>query len=199
MKNEVKIYLLLTARKAIAQNLGIKWDGYKEGYEVLKVDLPAKSELNDVKGTFVTLTIDGDLRGCIGQITPTEPISTTVRDNAISAAVHDHRFSMLSAEEFYRTQIEVSVLSKPVQVKYTDHKDLFSKIEQGKHGVIIRLDGHSSTFLPQVWEDIQSKQDFFTQLCLKARIFPDEWRNGKLEVYTYTVEHFNEKDLRLEI
>jgi AmmeMemoRadiSam system protein A len=199
MKNELKIYLLLTARKAIAENLGIKWDGYKEGYEIIKVTQPPKSELNEVKGTFVTLTIDGMLRGCIGQITPTEPISTTVRDNAISAAMHDPRFSMLSAEEFYRAQVEISILSKPVQLKYTDHKELFSKIEQGKHGIIIRMEGHSATFLPQVWDDIQTKQEFFTQLCLKARIFPDEWRSGKLEVYTYTVEHFNEKELRLEI
>jgi AmmeMemoRadiSam system protein A len=199
MKNELKIYLLLTARKAIAENLGIKWDGYKEGYEIIKVTQPPKSQLNEVKGTFVTLTIDGMLRGCIGQITPTEPISTTVRDNAISAAMHDPRFSMLSAEEFYRAQVEISILSKPVQLKYTDHKELFSKIEQGKHGIIIRMEGHSATFLPQVWDDIQTKQEFFTQLCLKARIFPDEWRSGKLEVYTYTVEHFNEKELRLEI
>ena len=199
MKNELKIYLLLSARKAIADNLGIKWDGYKEGYEIIKVSVPSKSELNEVKGTFVTLTIEGVLRGCVGQITPTQALSITIRDNAISAAVHDPRFTMLSAEEFYRTQVEISILSKPAQVKYTGHKDLFSKIEEGKHGVIIRLDGHSATFLPQVWDDIKTKEEFFTQLCLKARIFPDEWRSGKLEVHTYTVEHFSEKDLSLEI
>jgi AmmeMemoRadiSam system protein A len=199
MKNEHKIYFLMMARKSIADNLGIKWDGYKEGYELLNVATPPKTELHEVKGTFVTLTIDKQLRGCIGQIVPTESIDVTVRDNAISSAVHDPRFPALSVDEFYRTVVEISILSKPVPLKYKDAKDLLDKIEHGKHGIIIKHEGHSATFLPQVWEEVKKKEDFLTHLCMKARLFPDEWRNGKLEVSTYTVDHFDEKELGLEI
>ncbi len=198
MKNEHKIYLLMIARKSIADNLGIKWEGYKEGYELLKMEKP-KTEIHDVKGTFVTLTIEGDLRGCIGQIIPHDPIDITVRDNAVSAAIHDPRFPALTVDEFHRTEIEVSILSKPVQLKYKDANDLLEKIEQGKHGLILKYGGHSATFLPQVWEEIATKQEFLTHLCMKARLFPDEWRTGKLEISTYTVEFFNEKEFGLEI
>ena len=198
MKDEQKIYLLTIARKSIADNIGIKWKGYKKNNEPLDVKVP-KTEINDIKGTFVTLTVEGNLRGCMGQIIPDDPISTTIRDNAISAAIHDPRFPALTAEEFYRTEIEISILSKPVQLKCKGTEDLLSKIEQGKHGVIIRCAGHSATFLPQVWEEIETKKEFLTHLCMKARLFPDEWRSGKLDVLTYTVEHFDEKEMVLEI
>jgi len=198
MKDEQKIYLLTIARKSIADNIGVKWEGYKKNNERLDIKVP-KTEINDVKGTFVTLTIEGNLRGCMGQILPEDPIIITVRDNAISAAIHDPRFSALTVDEFYRTQVEISILSKPVQIKSKGTDDLLSKIEQGKHGVIIRCDGHSATFLPQVWEEIGTKKEFLTHLCMKARLFPDEWRSGKLDVFTYTVEHFDEEDVGLEI
>ena len=198
MKDEQKIYLLTIARKSIADNIGIKWEGYKKNNELLGIKTP-KTEINNIKGTFVTLTINGNLRGCMGQIIPDDPINITIRDNAISAAIHDPRFSALTVDEFYRTEIEVSILSKPVQLKYKGTEDLLSKVEQGKHGIIIKSDGHSATFLPQVWEEIETKKEFLTHLCMKARLFPDEWRSGKLDVFTYTVEHFDEKDLSLQI
>ncbi|MCX6112063.1 MAG: AmmeMemoRadiSam system protein A [Proteobacteria bacterium] len=198
MKNEHKIYLLTIARKSIADNLGIKWNGYKKNNELLVIKIP-KAEVHEVKGTFVTLTIEGNLRGCIGQIIPDDPIDVTIRDNAISAAIHDPRFPALTVDEFYRTEIEISILSKPIQLKYRGSDDLLGKIEQGKHGVIIRSEGHSATFLPQVWEEIGTKKEFLTHLCMKARLFPDEWRSGKLEVFVYSVEHFDEKELDLDI
>lgn len=198
MKNEHKIYLLSIARKSIADNLGIKWEFYRFGDDTLRI-APARSDFNENRGTFVTLTIEGDLRGCIGQISPTEPVYVTVRDNAISAALHDPRFSALTVEEFYKTNLEISLLSKPVQLKYKDSNELLEKLEYGKHGVIIKSGSYSATFLPQVWDEISSKKEFLTHLCMKARMFPDEWRNGKLDVYLYTVEHFDERELELEI
>ncbi|MEI6093242.1 MAG: AmmeMemoRadiSam system protein A [bacterium] len=198
MKNEQKIYLLSTARKSIADNLGIKWNFYKVGTDPLKIDIP-KSEFNENKGTFVTLTIEGSLRGCIGQISPNDSIYITVKENALSAAIHDPRFPAISVDEFYKVNVEISILSKPVQLKYKDSNELLEKLEYGKHGVIIKSGASSATFLPQVWEEIDSKKEFLTHLCMKARLFPDEWRNGKLDVFVYTVEHFDERELELKI
>ena len=197
MKDKHKIYLLMLARREIAENIGIQWSSYRGG----KVDT-SRSEMNEIKeirGTFVTLKIDDSLRGCIGRIIPEDPIIKTVKDNAVSAALHDPRFPPLTAEEFQDVDIEISVLSKPEALKYKGADDLLNKIEKGKHGVIIRSGSHSATFLPQVWEDIKTKEEFLSHLCTKARLFPDEWKNGKLIVSVYTAQHFNEKELDLSV
>jgi len=184
MNKSEKAYLLYLVRNEIAKRLRIKWQGYKD------VKTTAPAELNQKKGTFVTLTIGDNLRGCIGQITPDETMEETIKENAISAAFHDPRFEPLTEGEFYKIDVEISILSVPQRL------DL-EKVEQDVHGVIIKCKGRSATFLPQVWEDLPSKDEFFSHLCMKAGLSCDEWKKGTLEVYTYTVEHFNETELKL--
>lgn len=194
MVKEDKIFLLNLARTEIAKLVNEPWKGYKN----ITLATPSP-EVKLVKGTFVTLTMQDNLRGCIGQIIPKEPIEKTIKQNAISAAFYDPRFPQLAKEEFNSIEVEISILSKPEQLIYNGAEDLLNKIQQNVQGLIIKLGGHSATFLPQVWEQVQTKEEFLMHLCVKAALSADEWKKGKLEVYTYTVEHFNEKELGLKL
>ncbi|HOW16688.1 MAG TPA: AmmeMemoRadiSam system protein A [bacterium] len=186
MEKGTKEYLLFLARKSIAKELGIKW---KEKENFVAPDDP---ELKENKGAFVTLTIAGELRGCIGQILPSESIKETVRENAISAAFYDPRFVPLSSKEFEKIKIEISILSKPQQLEYASVTELLNKLEPNVHGLIIKLGGRSATFLPQVWDELPNKEDFLGHLCLKAGLSSDEWKRLKLQILIYAVEHFKE-------
>jgi AmmeMemoRadiSam system protein A len=147
---------------------------------------------NSSCGTFVTLTIDGKLRGCIGNLTSNASVVSGVRQNAINAAFHDPRFSSLSLPELDRVSIEVSILSEPRPLDYREPADLLNKIRPHIDGVILRKGTASATFLPQVWEQIRKPQNFLAQLCLKAGLAADAWQQSKLEVSTYQVQHFKE-------
>jgi len=149
--------------------------------------------LKEKRGTFVTITIGGQLRGCIGHILPVTSIIEGVRENAINAAFRDPRFPPLSREEFDRIKIEVSVLTFPTPLKYKDHQDLLNKLRPNVDGVIIKKGFHQATFLPQVWEQLPEKKEFLTHLCLKAGLEPDAWKQGGLEVQTYQVQAFHEE------
>ena len=188
MTKEFKEYLLFLARSTIAGELGVKWQGYNGALTVR----PNEPELKEKKGTFVTLTIDGELRGCIGQIVPSDGIEDTVRENALSAGFYDPRFSPLSAKEFTEVKIEISILSKPEEFTYNEPKELINHLKPNVHGLIIKFGGRSATFLPQVWEDLPQKEAFLGHLCLKAGLDAASWNKLKLQVFTYTVEHFEE-------
>jgi AmmeMemoRadiSam system protein A len=144
-------------------------------------------------GTFVTLKIQGQLRGCIGNLTSTVSVLDGVKRNAINAAFHDPRFSPLTAAELEQTEIEVSVLTTPLPLVYRQPQDLIQKLRVHVDGVIIRKGHLSATFLPQVWEQLPRPEDFLTHLCLKARLPADGWTNAELEVSTYQVQYFEER------
>ena len=147
---------------------------------------------NQLCGTFVTLKIDGQLRGCIGNLTSNESLVSGVRRNAINAAFHDPRFPPLSASELDRVAIEISVLSNPRPLAYRDAAELLKKLRPDIDGVIIRKDLASATFLPQVWEQLPDPQDFLKHLCMKAGLAADAWQHAQLEVSTYQVQYFEE-------
>lgn len=157
----------------------------------LPLDIP--KSLREKKGTFVTITIGGRLRGCIGHILPMEALIEGVKENAINAAFRDPRFPPLSKEEFDKIEIEVSVLTTPKRLEYQGPKDLLEKLRPNVDGVIIKKGMHQATFLPQVWEQLPSKEEFLSHLCMKAGLSPDEWKKGNLEVETYQVQAFHEK------
>ena len=144
-------------------------------------------------GTFVTLKIKGQLRGCIGNLTPEGSVLEGVKRNAVNAAFHDPRFSSISAAELDRTQIEVSVLTEPLPLAYRDSQDLIQKLRVNVDGVIIRKGHASATFLPQVWEQLPRPEDFLNHLCMKAGLPADAWKHSELEVLTYQVQYFEEK------
>ena len=180
-------YLVKVARKTIENALLGR--GEKETEDK---NLPAV--FHERRGTFVTLTEDGNLRGCIGHIIPRESIIEGVRINAINAAFRDPRFRPLSPDELDKIKIEVSILTEPKPLKYKDAQDLLNKLRPGIDGVIIKKGFHEATFLPQVWEQLPRKEDFLTHLCLKAGLDADAWRRGDLEVSTYQVQAFEEEE-----
>ncbi len=143
-------------------------------------------------GTFVTLTIDGNLRGCIGTLEGYEPLKDGVRRNAVNAAFHDPRFAPLSVHELDKVRIEVSVLSEPRPLEYKDADDLLRKLRPGIDGVIISKGRASATFLPQVWQQLPRPEEFLSHLCMKAGLPADQWRKGDLEVKVYRVQYFEE-------
>lgn len=143
-------------------------------------------------GTFVTLKIKGQLRGCIGNLTASESLISGIRRNALNAAFHDPRFAALSASELDRVEIEVSILTEPKPLNYRDSADLLKKLRPKVDGVTICLGHASATFLPQVWEQLPNPQDFLSHLCMKAGLAADAWKNKKLEVSTYQVQYFEE-------
>jgi AmmeMemoRadiSam system protein A len=178
-------YLLDMARKTIEEALSGKKAADQDGAD----DSPRFAEK---RGTFVTLTIDKNLRGCIGHIIPQETLLEGVKENAINAAFKDPRFNPLSKSEWQKVKIEISILTDPARLEYSDADDLLKKIHPNIDGVIIKKGYYQSTFLPQVWEQLPDKKEFFTHLCLKAGMDGNEWRKGKLEVYTYQVQAFEE-------
>ena len=145
-------------------------------------------------GTFVTLNIDGRLRGCIGNLSANEPLSEGIRRNAINAAFHDPRFPPLTETELEKVDIEVSILSEPQPLAYVDGQDLLDRLRVDIDGVIIRKGHASATFLPQVWEQLPDPQEFLEHLCMKAGLSSDAWRHSKLDVLTYQVQYFEESE-----
>ena len=144
-------------------------------------------------GTFVTLKINDQLRGCIGNITASESIKEGVRRNAKNAAFHDPRFSPLRAEELENVDIEVSILTPPEPLKYRDGDDLIAKLRVDVDGVIIRKGFANATFLPQVWKQLPQPKEFLGHLCMKAGMSAGSWQKDKLEVKTYQVQYFDEE------
>jgi AmmeMemoRadiSam system protein A len=152
----------------------------------------AASKFRDKRGTFVTLTVNGTLRGCIGHIIPSESVLEGVKKNALNAAFEDPRFRPLTAEEWDKVRVEVSILSDPRPLVYETPEELLNSLKPGVDGVIIRKGARQSTFLPQVWEQLPDKNEFLTHLCLKAGLDGDAWRKGGLEVFTYEVQAFED-------
>lgn len=180
--------LLKLARKTIADRLRL----------VFSEDPSLAQALNDPafsapRGTFVTLTKNHQLRGCIGNLSADKPIREGIRENALHAAFDDPRFPPLSKDEFKNIVIEISLLTEPQKLEFTDGTDLLAKLRPGVDGVILRKGPYSATFLPQVWDQLPDKAAFLSHLCAKAGLSSDEWRRPGLEVSTYQVQYFEEE------
>lgn len=142
--------------------------------------------------TFVTITKDEELRGCIGTLEAYQPLFEDVREHAIAAATQDYRFSPIGIEELSQIKIEISYLSEPEDFKYKDSQELLEKVRPNIDGVTF-IDGQRrATFLPQVWDKLPNKEAFFDHLCLKMGVPINTWRKGKLLVQIYQVEEFHE-------
>ncbi len=182
--------LVKLARQTIGEKLGRKTS---ESEPDVTAVLQSDERFESHNGTFVTLKIKGQLRGCIGNLTATETVWEGVKRNAVNAAFHDPRFSPLTAEEFDKTDIEVSILSEPRPLQFRDGKDLVQKLRVNVDGVIIRKGYASATFLPQVWGQLPRPEEFLSHLCLKAGLSSDAWKDPQLEVLTYQVQYFEEE------
>lgn len=185
LSKEDKKFLLSLARKTIKASA--------EGAPLPVVDEKNLSPvLKEKKACFVTLTKNGQLRGCIGHIYPIEPLYKAVIENARSAALYDTRFSPVRPDEVNQLEIEISILTEPKPLSYSNWQDLLTKLRPNVDGVILNIGGRRATFLPQVWEQLPDKEDFLRHLSLKAGANPDDWKKPDTEVLIYNVEHFSE-------
>jgi len=178
--------LLKLVRESIAQRLGLVESLDQSGLDA--------DELQQHLASFVTLTIDNRLRGCIGNLEPTGPLLESLITNGRQAAFHDHRFSPLSREEFEQLHIHLSILTRPEQLDHSGGDDLLRKLRPQIDGVIIRKGAARATFLPQVWEQLPQPHQFLEHLCQKAGLHRSAWQEPELEVYCYQVQSFEEED-----
>jgi uncharacterized protein len=163
------------------------------GEALTPLDLSALPEnLREEGSSFITLTIHGQLRGCIGSLEPYQSLAEDVREHAVAAALKDPRFPPVSEDELGAIQIEVSRLTRPVPLEYKDVDDLLSRLCPFVDGVIVRDGFRRATFLPQVWQKIPNPADFLGNLCYKMGVDPELWRTKHLDILTYQVEEFHE-------
>jgi uncharacterized protein len=146
------------------------------------------STLQAFGASFVTLTKAGELRGCIGTIEAYQPLVQDVCEHAVCAAMSDYRFYPVRPDDVPRLRIEISRLSSLSPVPYDQPDELLRLIQPCVDGVVF-IDGvNRATFLPQVWEKIDTIEEFLSCLAQKLGAPSDYWRRKKFEVYTYRVE-----------
>ncbi len=157
-------------------------------------DMELPEIFNEKLGVFVTLSYNGKLRGCIGYPEPYMQLIEGVLDVSIAAAFEDPRFNPISKEEFDLTKIEISVLTKPELVEINSYEDYFSLLEIGRDGLIIENSHHRGLLLPQVpleWNwDIK---DYLENLCYKAGLHKDAWKEEKTKIYSFQAQIFEEE------
>ena len=148
--------------------------------------------LQEDGASFVTLTVQERLRGCIGTLQAYQPLAVDVQEHAEAAALQDPRFPNVTPDELPGIAIEVSVLSPRMPLAYNGPQDLLAKIRPGIDGLVLQDGFRKATFLPQVWEKIPDPAMFLSQLCLKMGAPADLWRKKPLDVYVYQVQEFHE-------
>lgn len=179
-ETELGNMLLAHARNAIAERFG-RHGGATHRHAAL--DQPGAS--------FVTLTQQGDLRGCIGSIEAHRPLGLDVRENALAAAFRDPRFAPLAVEEFEHTRVEVSLLTPAMAISFRDEADFLAQLRPGVDGIVFQYGRHRSTFLPQVWESLPEPQQFMQQLKRKAGLPPNFWHEA-VSIARYEVTKWKE-------
>jgi uncharacterized protein len=180
-----KVYLLRLARETVSR-------------AVNQLPLPRINDedltttLREMGASFVTLTINGELRGCIGSLEPHQSLVRDVQAHAVDAALQDYRFPPLSVGELPLIKIEISRLTPANRISYDDPTQLPDLLTPGVDGVILADGNRRATFLPQVWEQLPEKAAFLNHLCSKMGSPSDIWKRKVLEVSLYQVEEFEE-------
>jgi len=179
LTDQEKKYLLRLAREVI--NCSVS-GGVKPSAEAITPTLAEQ------RGAFVTIKKKGRLRGCIGYIEAVKPLVETVSEMATAAALRDHRFSPVSAEELDQLELEISVLSPLYKISDPE------EIEVGRHGLIVRLGAYQGLLLPQVATEYGwDRETFLSQTCRKAGLPPDAWKAKDIEIQAFTAEVFGEE------
>jgi AmmeMemoRadiSam system protein A len=175
--------LLGVARKSIEYGLSHP--------DAMPVDPAAHPPLDRAGASFVTLHRGGELRGCVGSLEVHRPLLADVAENAYAAAFRDHRFTRLQAGELDDLAIDVSVLSEPQPLSFSDQVDLLAQLRPGIDGLILEDHGRRGTFLPSVWQSLPTAEAFLNNLKLKAGLPADYW-SDTLKVWRYTTESFGD-------
>ncbi len=142
---------------------------------------------------FVTLTQNGQLRGCIGSLQAYQPLLLDLKRNAVNAALRDPRFPPLRAAELPVTTVEVSLLSPLVPMTFRDEADALAQMRPNVDGLVFEYGNYRSTFLPQVWESLPQPRQFLGHLRQKAGLPENFWAEG-VKLSRYTVAKWSEKN-----
>ena len=172
--------LLKIARKSVetAVRDGKPYEFSSGGFDALERE----------RGAFVTLTEHGQLRGCIGYVSPLKPLYVTVREVAMFAALRDTRFRPVTAGELADLRYEISVLS-PLR-----HVRDIQEIRVGQHGLLIHGGGREGLLLPQVASDEKwDRATFLEQVCYKAGLPPRAWQDPESDLFRFTALVFGER------
>ncbi len=172
--------LLELARNEINRSLGLKYS-----------DIKKEKEWDDKRATFVTLTKDGNLRGCIGSLEARQSIYEDIKDNAKSAAFRDPRFPPVTESEIQNIKIEISILTPLKEITFDTEADIINKIIPFKMGLLLECGMYRGTFLPQVWEHFNRPEDFFRHLKQKAGLSEDFFDPG-MKLFSYEVDKCQE-------
>ena len=150
--------------------------------------LPAVAPAQHV-GAFVTLTVDGELNGCIGTVDPIEPLGHAVARLALAAAFDDPRLPALRWADLADLAIEISVMSRLEPIGADTRTALVAAIRPHHDGLVIRAGGHAAVFLPSVWEQLPDREDFVDRLVMKAGLRPGAWPTG-MQALRFTATRF---------
>ena len=166
------------ARAAIAAKFGAPWPAQ-----------PRPAWLDEPAATFVTLTLHGKLRGCIGSLEAHRSLYDDVTHNARAAAFGDPRFPPLAKDELSAVRIEVSVLTAPQPLQFSNEEEVLRRLRPGIDGVIFEYGRRRATLLPQVWEQLPDPRVFMAHLKQKAGL-PADFRADGIRLAVYQVEKF---------
>lgn len=160
---------------------------YVQDGKTSKVELPDKG-LHRQAGCFVSIKVNGTLRGCIGNFISDKPLFQLVQEMAVSAATRDPRFYPMKEADLANYDLEISVLSPLQKIASVE------EIEVGKHGIYIEKNFSRGVLLPQVAVEFGwDRETFLRQTCLKAGLKQEGWKEGT-DIYVFTAEVFSEKD-----
>jgi AmmeMemoRadiSam system protein A len=143
--------------------------------------------LHDKVGAFVTLTVAGELQGCIGNVEGDEPVGVAVARLARSAASADPRFAPLQATQYPDLTIELSILSTPSPIVATTREALLEQLRPGIDGLIIADGRNRALFLPGVWTQLPDPASFVDHLFRKAGITTSGWP-ARLRAWRFTTQ-----------
>lgn len=172
--------LLHLARAAIAEEFGFISD-----------ELPRADWMEEPGATFVTLTLDGQLCGCIGSLEAQRPLIDDVRHNAVAAAFNDPRFEPLTKDEFAHVIIDVALLGTPEQIHFSNEEDAIAQLNPGLDGVTLEYGSHHATHLPQAWAQLPDPRGFLAHLKSQAGLPEDFWSND-IRLSHYTIRRWQE-------
>jgi AmmeMemoRadiSam system protein A len=163
----------------------------ESGLGLVTADTPSLAQaphpLGEPRASFVTLTIDGTLRGCCGTLEPVRPLLHDVWHNAQASAFHDPRFLPLTAREWREADLEVSVLTPRERLAVATERELLLALVPGRDGIVLAWRGVRATFLPKVWDQVADPAEFLARLKQKAGWAADFWA-ADLEVWRYETE-----------
>jgi len=178
--------LLALARRAIDTSFNTNRQAHEIAPEAL--NLP---RLSKPGATFVTLALNGKLRGCMGSVEASRPLKDDVVEHALAAAFRDPRFAPLTFQEWKQAKVEVSLLDEPQHIRFVNEEEILGALLPGRDGVILEHGSLRATFLPQVWETLPEPRQFIQQLKIKAGLSANFWDN-RIKLARYRVQKWKE-------